>query len=68
MISFIKVQTDDHKKHVKDLFLEYMKYVRSHLVQELGIDFKATDVESSVEEDMKKLEKLMPPSRAIAFG
>ena len=61
MISFIKVRTEEHKSHVKELFLEYMEYVRSHLVQEFGIDFKATDIEPYVEEDMKKLEKLMPP-------
>ena len=61
MINLIPVQTEEHKQHVKILFLEYMEFVRQNLVQAFEIDFKATDVAPYIEEDMKKLDKLLPP-------
>jgi len=33
------VQTDEHKQHIKELFLEYMEFVRQNIVQEIGFDF-----------------------------
>ena len=59
MISFLQVQTNEHKQYVKELFLEYMEYVRQNLLQEFGFDF---EVEPYVEEDMKKLHNLLPPN------
>lgn len=61
MITLIPVQTEEHKQQIKAWFLEYMEFMRQNLVQAFEIDFKATDVAPFVEEDMKKLDKLLPP-------
>jgi GNAT superfamily N-acetyltransferase len=60
MINLIPVRTDEHKQHVKELFLEYMEFVRQNLVQvfEFASDFEAAPY---VDEDMNKLDKLLPP-------
>ena len=60
MLHLIPVQNDEHKQHVKELFLEYLEYVRQNLVREFEFasDF---EVVPYVEEDMKKLDKLLPP-------
>lgn len=58
MVSFILVETPDHKQFVKELYSEYLEYVRQMFVQEFGVGFEVGPI---VERDMNELYKLLPP-------
>ena len=40
MIEMILVQTDEHKQHVRELYFEYMEYVRWMIFPEFGIEIE----------------------------
>jgi GNAT superfamily N-acetyltransferase len=58
MIKTHQVETEQDKKHVRELFLEYLHWANDRLNEEYGIDF---EIESMVERDMAELEIFLPP-------
>ena len=58
MAEIFQVETDEHKAHVRELYWEYIEYVRQMIVQEFGVDFEVAPI---VERDMNELYKLSPP-------
>ena len=58
MVKFILVETNEHRQHVRSLYVEYLTYVHEMVNELFGFSF---DVEESVERDMDELYKLSPP-------
>lgn len=58
MKDIFPVETEQHKRHVRALYLEYLQFVLRMVQEEFGFQF---EVESIVERDMQELYKLSPP-------
>lgn len=60
-----QVATDEHRRHVGELFAEYMGWVNAMIRQEFGISF---DVKSKVEQDLVELGQFFPPRGRLLLG
>ena len=58
MAEVYQVETDEDRRHVRALFLEYLQWANARLNDEFGINF---DIEAMVEQDMQDLGKFCPP-------
>ncbi len=58
MLEVYQVDSDQDRRHVRALFLEYLRWANARLNEEFGINF---DIEAMVEGDMQDLEKFCPP-------
>ena len=58
MLQIYQVESDKDRRHVRELFLEYLQWANSKLNEEFGINF---DIEAMVERDMLDLAKFYPP-------
>jgi GNAT superfamily N-acetyltransferase len=58
MLSIVQVETDDHRRQVRDLFWEYLVWANSMLEREYAIHF---DIRQTLEDDMVTLHKFAPP-------
>jgi GNAT superfamily N-acetyltransferase len=58
MVNFILVETNEHRQHVRSLYMEYLTYVNQRVSELFGFNF---DVEEFVERDMNEIYKLSPP-------
>ena len=58
MIDFHQVETAEDRRHVRELYGEYLAYMQEVLGREFGFEL---EVESYLEQDMAQLGKLLPP-------
>jgi len=65
MIEIFQVETNEHRQHVRVLYLEYIKYVVEMFGEKFGVNF---EVEPIVERDMNELHKLSPPQGSLLLG
>lgn len=65
MLEIIQAQTDEHKRHVKDLFWEYLTWTNTMLNQEFKISF---DMSMVLEADLIKLHQFVPPSGRLLMA
>ena len=59
MYTIIAAEKKQHAPEVKELFLEYLHWINSKLMETYG--FGIPDVENYVENDVQNLDKFMPP-------
>ena len=65
MVTIFQVETDDHRRSLKELFSEYSEWANSMTNREYGINF---DVKSMVEHDMLELGKFSPPAARLLLA
>ncbi len=65
MLKIIQVETDEHRRLVRELFWEYLKWANSMLSSEFGISF---DISTMLEQDMAELQKFAPPEGRLLLG
>lgn len=65
VLKIIPVETDEHRRHVRELFWEYLQWANSMLSQEFGIRF---DIRTMVDQDMAELRKFAPPEGRLLLG
>ena len=58
MADIYPVETEQHKQHVRALYMEYLAYVLQMVQKEFGFHF---EVAATVDRDMQELHKLSPP-------
>lgn len=58
MLEVYQVESDEDRRHVRALFLEYLHWANARLNEDFGINF---DIEAMVERDMQDLGKFCPP-------
>ena len=58
MLSVVPVETDDHRRQVRELFWEYLVWANAQLECEYAISF---DIRQLLEDDMVTLHKFAPP-------
>ncbi len=62
MNSIISVKENEHEKHVRELFWEYLEWANKRVNEEFKVNF---DIETMLEEDMKNLNIFLPPNGKI---
>ena len=65
MLRIYQVLSDKDREHVRQLFLEYLEWANSRIIEEFGFSF---DVESMVEGDMLELDKFLPPDGRLLLA
>jgi GNAT superfamily N-acetyltransferase len=65
VLKIVQVETDEHRRHVRELFWEYLRWANSMLNREFGISF---DIKSMLEQDMVELDKFLPPEGRLLLG
>lgn len=65
MLSVVHVETDDHRRQVRELFWEYLVWANAQLERELGISF---DIRQMLEDDMVTLHKFEPPQGRLLLA
>ncbi|MBD2450354.1 GNAT family N-acetyltransferase [Nostoc sp. FACHB-152] len=65
MLKILQVETDKHKSHVQDLFLEYSNWTNLVFSQELNISF---DVNAFLDQYMAQLHEFMPPEGRLLLA
>ncbi len=64
-LSILQVESDDHRSHLRNLFLEYGHWVNGRLIEEYGISF---DIEDTVERNMASLDQFQPPVGSLLLA
>ncbi len=65
MLRIFQVESDDHRSHLRQLFLEYGEWVNGRCIQEYGISF---DIEDVVERTMASLDQFHPPAGSLLLA
>lgn len=65
MLDIFQVETDDHRRQVKELFVEYLDWANSSLKREFGVQF---DIAAMVERDMANLDIFCPPQGRLLIA
>lgn len=65
MVRIVEGQIAQHADHIRELHVEYVKWVCGKLSREYGID---VDPEPVIEQDMKGLHKYMPPEGLLLLA
>ena len=58
MVRVFTANNDQHFAAIRELFWEYLEWANSHVNEEFGVNF---DIAAMLEEDMRDLDKFMPP-------
>ncbi|HAA31327.1 MAG TPA: GNAT family N-acetyltransferase [Cyanobacteria bacterium UBA8553] len=64
-LKIIQVETDEHQRHVRELFWEYLKATNLIVNREFDISF---DVKAVLENDLAKIQQFAPPSGRLLLG
>ncbi len=56
-----QVETDEHKTHIKEIFFEYMNWQIQLFSQNYHFEFDVSEVQSIIDNDMRKFERYLPP-------
>ncbi len=65
MLSVLRVETDDHRRQVRELFWEYLVWANAQLDREFDISF---DIRQLLEDDMVTLHKFAPPHGCLLLA
>jgi GNAT superfamily N-acetyltransferase len=65
MLRIYQVDSDHDTAQVRQLFLEYLEWANSRIVEEFGFSF---DIQSMVEGDMLELDKFLPPDGRLLLA
>jgi GNAT superfamily N-acetyltransferase len=65
MLRIYQVDSDHDTAQVRRLFLEYLEWANSRIVEEFGFCF---DIQSMVEGDMLELDKFLPPDGRLLLA
>ena len=63
-----QLQTDEQKKHVQELFLEYYTWAVARNKEEYGLVFDAGGPEAMVKRYMASLDEFLPPSGILLLA
>lgn len=61
-MELFQVSTIEHKQHVRTLFLQYISWAINRFNKECEIGFDPNEAETFVDNDMKSLNKFLPPT------
>ncbi|ARV63158.1 GNAT family N-acetyltransferase [Nostocales cyanobacterium HT-58-2] len=65
MLNIIQVETDEHRRHVRELFWENFSSTHLMIIREFGISY---DVTAMLEQNMAKLQQFAPPEGRLLLG
>lgn len=65
MLKIIQVKTNEQKRHIRELFWEYLNSANLMFSREFDISF---DVNAFLEQDMAKLQQFAPPQGRLLLG
>ncbi|KAB8320454.1 GNAT family N-acetyltransferase [Tolypothrix campylonemoides VB511288] len=65
MLKIIQVKTNEQKRHIRELFWEYLNSANLMFGREFDISF---DVNAFLEQDMAKLQQFAPPEGRLLLG
>ena len=65
MLKLFQVETDEHRRHVRELFWEYLQWANARAGEEFGVSF---DIEAMLVGDMAELGKFMPPAGRLLLA
>ncbi len=60
-----QVETDEQRRHVRELFWEYLQWGNDNVTREFGLNF---DVAALLEDDMQTLAKFLPPDGRLLLA
>jgi GNAT superfamily N-acetyltransferase len=65
VLRILQVETDDHRRCLREIWWEYLCWANSMNVKELGVDL---DVEAMLEKDMVGLDRFSPPTGCLLLA
>jgi len=68
MVEISQYKSHKHENHVKNLFLEYLKWVISMLKSEYDLNYSVEDIKGIVDSDMVELGRFFPPEGRLLLA
>ncbi len=65
MIELILAEETQHSEIIRQIFWEYLMWVNERVQEEYGLQF---DMQAMIEDDMRHLDKFMPPKGSLVLG
>lgn len=65
MSQIIVATKEQHAQSIRELFWEYLQWANAKVVENFGVSF---DIATMLEEDMKTLDKFMPPKGCLLLA